>query len=288
MQKWTVYAHINKINGKAYVGITGQKPQWRWGKNGIGYKNQHFYNAIKKYEWKNFDHVVLESNLTLEEASEKEKFYIEKYNSYGSTGYNVAPGGYQNNISNFQRENMSKVKGIPVICVETKQIFPSADKAGEYFNVDGASIRYACTDQFRVSCNYHWMKYEDYIKNGFKETWNPSLKSVICLETEEAYESAPEASRKTNICNSSITKCCNKKAFTAGGLHWAYYEDYIKNEATVQKPESRGKKVQCVETGELFDSLHKAAKAYGVVAGTIRPACLNSNRTAANKHWRYV
>ena len=49
--KWTVYIHVNKTNGKCYVGITTQKPYDRWGSNGCNYKGQVFYNAIRKYGW---------------------------------------------------------------------------------------------------------------------------------------------------------------------------------------------------------------------------------------------
>lgn len=71
-----LYVHENKINGKCYVGITSkQPPQKRWGLNGIGYKGQYFYNAINKYGWDNFEHHILFSNLTVDEASQKEKRY---------------------------------------------------------------------------------------------------------------------------------------------------------------------------------------------------------------------
>lgn len=46
-KKWCIYIHRNKINNKAYIGITNKKPEYRWGKNGSGYKNnKHFYRTI--------------------------------------------------------------------------------------------------------------------------------------------------------------------------------------------------------------------------------------------------
>lgn len=49
-KKFFVYVHTNKINNKKYVGITSkERPELRWGKNGYGYANSVFYNAIVKY-----------------------------------------------------------------------------------------------------------------------------------------------------------------------------------------------------------------------------------------------
>ena len=36
-KKWCVYIHTNKINNKAYIGITSRKPEERWGNNGNHY-----------------------------------------------------------------------------------------------------------------------------------------------------------------------------------------------------------------------------------------------------------
>ena len=55
-----VYIHTCKVNGKKYVGVTGRNPESRW-KEGRGYKtNKHFYSAILKYGWTNFEHEVFE------------------------------------------------------------------------------------------------------------------------------------------------------------------------------------------------------------------------------------
>ena len=93
---WCVYVHTNKINGKHYVGMTGRRPERRWGTNGIGYNNKctHFYSAIQKYGWDNFDHEIIANNLTKEEAINFEKLLIEKLKSNQKEyGYNIASGG---------------------------------------------------------------------------------------------------------------------------------------------------------------------------------------------------
>lgn len=86
--------HRNQINNKVYVGITGMAPEKRW-QNGRGYSyNTHFSNAIKKYGWDHFDHIILEENLTQDEAKQKEIEYIQYYNATNpQNGYNVSPGG---------------------------------------------------------------------------------------------------------------------------------------------------------------------------------------------------
>lgn len=52
-------------------------------------------------------------------------------------------------------------------------------------------------------------------------------KVIQCIETEQIYPSARDASRHTGIYQSSISRCCNKDyGFkTAGGYHWEYVTD---------------------------------------------------------------
>lgn len=97
-KKYSIYCHTNKMNGKRYIGLTGykdQKDRWR---NGKGYqKNKYLTRSIEKYGWENFEHDILETNLTLEEAKEREKYYIKLYKTFigfeDSNGYNLTLGG---------------------------------------------------------------------------------------------------------------------------------------------------------------------------------------------------
>lgn len=59
---YSIYIHLNKINDKKYIGITCKKPEIRWA-NGLGYKKQPFWNAITKYGWDNFEHIIIKDNL---------------------------------------------------------------------------------------------------------------------------------------------------------------------------------------------------------------------------------
>lgn len=99
--EYVVYKHTNKQNKKVYVGVTNNIDR-RWRSGGIEYKppksesqtNRSFWNAIKKYGWDNFDHCILEEGLTMEEAFDREKFYINFYQSTNKEkGYNISQGG---------------------------------------------------------------------------------------------------------------------------------------------------------------------------------------------------
>ena len=109
---YTVYMHVNKTNGKKYIGITCQKNlNVRW-HNGEGYRQQRrFYNAIKCYGFDGFDHVVLETGLTKEQAETKEREYISKYKSNDlQYGYNIENGGRVNKYTDEQKEQRRRAQ----------------------------------------------------------------------------------------------------------------------------------------------------------------------------------
>lgn len=86
-----IYAHKNKINGKYYVGQTSRKPKRRWN-NGNGYIGcRKFQEAIEKYGWNNFEHIIL-CECDKNEADFLEEQFIKYFDSVDN-GYNVSYGG---------------------------------------------------------------------------------------------------------------------------------------------------------------------------------------------------
>ena len=107
-KKWCVYIHRNMINNKAYIGITCQDPENRWGNNGCRYTKCHadgsyehpvFAKAIQKYGWDNFEHIIWANNLAEDEAKAWEVRLIALFKTNCSRyknpeyGYNLTDGG---------------------------------------------------------------------------------------------------------------------------------------------------------------------------------------------------
>ena len=147
---YTVYAHINTINNKIYIGQTSQSLIRRFRADGEGYKKcTRFYKAIKKYGWDKFKHIVLFENLSLEEANEIEKYLIKKYQTTNPNfGYNINLGGYgfnafskdeisKKNKNNWEKGIYNKIK-IPVYCVELNKEFESALEAQRQTGIDNS------------------------------------------------------------------------------------------------------------------------------------------------------
>ena len=52
---------------------------------------------------------------------------------------------------------------------------------------------------------------------------NPWAVKIICLSTNEIFNSITEASKKYNVQVSNITACCKGRRKTAGGMQWKYF-----------------------------------------------------------------
>lgn len=200
---WCVYVHVNKINGKKYVGQTCQQPEKRWN-YGHGYiESPRFYNAIKKYGWNNFDHIIVKDNLTLIEANTLEENLIKEFNTTSDKyGYNLQSGGlnklhseetkkkisesnFGKHISDESKKKMSEArrgiyvgeknpKSHPVVQLTKDDVFVRywgcIKDAAECIGVNEACIRGCLTGRQKVSGGYKWIDKEVYEKNEKQKT----------------------------------------------------------------------------------------------------------------------
>ena len=115
MKRYVVYSHRCIATNKVYIGITCQKPENRWGE-GKNYKGcKHFYNAILKYGWDNFEHIILAEGLDKKTACQIETYLIGIYKSINMS-YNITDGGEgvsgTHHSSEFRARMSSTRKGI--------------------------------------------------------------------------------------------------------------------------------------------------------------------------------
>ena len=156
---FSVYIHINKANGKMYVGQTCQNPEKRW-QNGNGYQHSsYFYHAIKKYGWDSFEHEIIASNLTKEEADNFERLLIEKLDTLNhDRGYNIKIGGANGHLTEEHKEKIAKSRSKPIYCVELDKIFPSGKAAAEELGLSRGNLSSCLKGNkgYPTCGGYHW------------------------------------------------------------------------------------------------------------------------------------
>ena len=221
---YTVYQHKNKINGKVYIGITSQKPEQRW-RNGEGYKSSpHFYSAIQKYGWDNFEHNILFVELTKEQACLKEQELIKEFNSMNREyGYNSTSGGdifvmNEETKQKISQALMGNQNNLGHSCSEEKKKKISEAQKGREFTEEHKQKLSEAAKNRHVPCS-------EEKKQILKE--KSHKKSVYCEELDKIFESVQECSRQLGIPATNISKLCNGRGKTLKGYHLRYYNDTI-------------------------------------------------------------
>lgn len=113
---------------------------------------------------------------------------------------------------------------------------------------------------------------------------------IICVTTNKKFNSAKEASEFYNCDGSSIIKCCknNKNNNYCGELLdgtklvWMYLEDYknLSKEDIKEIKEKVERKIICITTGEIFNSLKIAQDETNVPESNICKCCKGKRRFA--------
>lgn len=216
-----VYMHTSPSN-KRYIGITSQKPERRWRKNGEGYKDHlYFWRAIQKYGWDNFKHDILYANLTKEEAEKKEIELIASYNSNNiDFGYNMSIGGESGSkgykYTDEQRSRLSDIhKG------EKNGMYGKhhTEETIEKERITHLKENLSQETIYKMSIAKMGKKRD---RKAVKKQIETISNNVICVETSVIYNGTKEAGKLNNLDPSSISKVCRGERKTCGGFHWRY------------------------------------------------------------------
>lgn len=130
----------------------------------------------------------------------------------------------------------------------------------------------------------YWIDKFNVVKNGYNK--NPIAgkgpiykKAVICLETNDIYDSAIQASRITGFARSAIGENCNNKINACKGYHFMFYSDFLKlnDDEVLQKMLMEGchKKIICLNNGEIFISMKDACNKFNLDSGSLTHCCKN-------------
>ena len=201
-KQWRVYVHINKINGKRYVGITSKtRIEHRWGLAGCGYKkNPRFYSAIVKYGWDNFDHIILAEKLTESEAKAMEMHLIEEWQTMDSKyGYNLTSGG--DGTKGYHPSEETRIK---------------LSEARRKENLSEETLR-------RRSDGLRGRRFTEDHKQKIGKS-NSKAVDMLTLDGDyiQTFPSARSAEVELGISHSHISQCCHKHRASTGGYAWRF------------------------------------------------------------------
>ena len=293
---YKIYMHKNKVNGKIYIGQTKQKLSDRF-LNGEGYKKcPKFYKAIKKYGWDNFDHILLESNLSSFEANKKEIYYIEKFNSCSrEKGYNISFGGAGNprETDNIYQYSMD---GYYI------KTWNSVSEICDYYNIVDSGIYKCCYEEIKYFHGYQWKKYyskkiesvmkrsDTIAKKNKKEVFQYGLDGIFI----KSYPSATDAERD-GFNSSRIRACCNNKIMSSYNYQWRdYYKPQIEpiSDRYIRQSENSVKKVYQYTIDGIFikeyKSLTDASKTTSLNFKNISACCNGKTKTCGGFRWSYI
>lgn len=308
-KKWLIYKHTCHKTGKSYIGITSKDIKTRWGKDGYRYiisksTNTHWVNAIKKYGWDGFSHEILESNLTESQAKERERYYIEKYDSFYN-GYNATLGGDGGGFigrhhSNEAKEKISKAfKGRfigelnPMYGIHDNHI---CDEDGHLPKEIKDKLSIAMKNRFEKDKEFA-DKMQSYNEDKMRAVNQYDSKGNFIRQ----FKSRNEAYRETGICASTIHKVCKRLiskngslSRTAGGFQWRFTDDcddigelnYKERDLSTYKTSVN----QYTLDGKYittYDSILDAHIATGANRSSIGSCCVGRVKKSGEFQWRY-
>ena len=296
-ENYSVYK-LTDPEGKVYIGYCIGDPEQRWC-SGNGYKNNHrFFAAIKHFGWRSISREIVAAGLTLTDARRLERELIIKYESTDpQKGYNIRLPK--------DEENPKHYSVYLIICAVNNKMYVGytgrkpevrwKNGRGYRFNESlTADIQRYGWDYFRTTVvaknvdeetarnfEYYLVRYYD-LQNpekGYNLNNGGFFGAKGRVYTPEQRKRRSEISKAAYKRDDEYRKQRAREATL--GTHRTEAEK--KNLS-----EKLGKKVLCVETGEVYCSIREAYRQTGIHYNCISRACNGTRETAGKLHWKYV
>lgn len=274
-----IYCFTNLINNKKYIGqsidiqerISQHKYRYKV-KNDSGYRCA-FHSALRKYGWENFSFSVVEE-CAIEELDNKERYWIQKYNTMSPCGYNLTVGG-QKNKADYTRK-------ICPICGRVKS--------------RGSKVCKEC----HTAYSFYSRKNTPYFGNNIKPLLVASDFSIKNIE--DVLSTSWEAAAKKLGYKSGNSL---KKRFKAFGVPvqkeklFQYYEEQTgkqhPKQCQINQPKIKkeiSKKCAVYDlSGHLlqtFSSTREASRQMNLHSGHISECCNGKRAKYKNLIWKYI
>ena len=203
-----IYVITNDVNGKQYVGKTGNSIEQRFKEHIKDSKKRRcekrpLYVAMNKYGIEHFFIELLEE-CSAEDSSEREIYWIKTLNTYGHNGYNATLGGDSKYYYDYNELSQAYL---------------------ELGRIEAVCNKYKCSDKtVRRACK----------ECGIPINTDKNIKKAVFMldkETEEIIKSFPSCSEAARVITGSnramshISEVCNGKRKTAYGYKWEWYNE---------------------------------------------------------------
>ena len=186
--------------------MTKQATNQRW-RSGKGYRRcTHFWNAIQKYGWDNFEHKIIATGITYEESCALERELIATFKTdENQNGYNLESGG----------------DAVKALSLETRAKMSESAKLSwtEERRKKSSFIQKGKPKSQEARKNMSASK-KEFLENNL----HPSSKAVVCLDNGKRFESAKAAAEWAGVGLSALTRCCRGEGKKSGGYRWVYEE----------------------------------------------------------------
>ena len=300
-----VYMHTNKVNSKRYIGITNQRPLYRWRTDGSGYKHQIFGRAINKYGWENFDHELLAVDVSKKEACELEQKYIQEYQTTNPEyGYNVSTGGEAGAAGAYNNIQSKKIYQYDLNGNYIRE-WPSSMEVERQLGVYSANIFKCLTGDYHTTGGFQWSREKvnnigiidpsEFQKEKHDKRIAIYKYSMIDGSFIEKFDSMWDAAETINNSNESklgirnhIARCLNNEQFSTYGFRW--FTEYKGNRVETIFKSCLCKPVFKYSLDGVFiqkyESFSEAGNDVKVSPSKIAMCCDGKRRSSAGYMWR--